>query len=102
MATYINNLHLSTALIGVTRDEASRCLTVNAKNALAAIGVHVTSLADRGKVAFVAQKGQPAMSVSVLAPAGGNNLKINVIARGLTQITYSFLRTLVTKVCSVV
>ena len=82
MATYINGLPLNTVLIGFTADDAQNALTQNASNALLAIGVNVTRLQYRGKVSFVAQIGQPATTVSQMAPPGGENLKILVNVTG--------------------
>ena len=83
MATYINGIpSLDTVLIGVTADDSQRYLTANAKSALLAIGVNVNALQYRGKVSFVTQIGQPAISVSQMAPAGGNSVKITVSVTG--------------------
>ena len=82
MATYINNLPLNKVLIGVTIDDASFSLTQNAKNALLSIGVDVTGLQFRGKLAFAAQRGQPAIAAVQVAPTGGNNLKLTVNVTG--------------------
>ena len=82
MATYINGLPSNTVLIGVTADEASKSLTQNVKSALLAIGVNVSALTFRGKVAFAALIGQPSKSVSQVAPPGVYNLKINVNVNG--------------------
>ena len=78
MANYINTLPLNTVLIGVTTDDPQRSLTQNAISALLAIGVNVAGLQYRGEVSFVAQIGQPAMTVAQMASPGGSSLKIVV------------------------
>ena len=88
MATYINGLSLYTVLIGVTSGEAQGSLTQNAKSALLAIGVNVAGLQFRGKVSFVAQIGQPAMTVSQVAPPGGSNLDMTVTGTDVIKITH--------------
>jgi len=82
MANYINGLPMSTVLIGVTADEPSRYLETNAKTALRSLGVDVSGLVFRGKVAFVVQIGRPSVRVSRIASSGGNNLQISVTVRG--------------------
>ena len=84
MATYINGLPLNTVLIGVTADDAQLSLNQNATSALFAIGVNVNGLAFRGKVSFVAQIGQPGMTVSNVAALGGSSLKIAVSVTGMS------------------
>ena len=83
MATYINGLSLNTVLIGVTSDDAQGSLTQNAKSALLAIGVNVTGLRYRGKLSFVAQIGQPAITVWQMATPCGGNVKITVNVTGI-------------------
>ena len=82
IATYINSLPLNTVLIGVTADEPQNNLDQKATSALLAIGVKVTGLQFRGKVSFVAQIGQPAISLSQVAPPGGIGLKMSVNMTG--------------------
>ena len=89
MTTYINGLPLNTVLIGVTANEATLTLTQNAISALLAIGVNVAGLLFRGKASFVTQIGQPALSVSQVAPPGGYNLRINVNVNGTGMICFS-------------
>ena len=79
LASYINQLPAETILIGVTADEPKWQLTVAAKNALLNIGVNVTQLDYRGKVAFVACIGHPSMTVMDLAGSGGNNVLTSAI-----------------------
>ena len=90
MANYINGLPLNTVLIGVTADDAQLSLNQNAKSALLAIGVNVDGLQFRGKASFMAQIGRPATSVSQVAPPGGNNLAINVIASGTAALFINY------------
>ena len=90
MAIYVNNLTLNTVLIGVTADEAQKNLTPNAKSALLDIGVNVNGLVFKGKASFVALIGQPAMSVSQVAPPGGNSLVITVRVTGTSQLYLCF------------
>jgi Interleukin-like EMT inducer len=78
MATYINSLPSNTVLVGITADDAQGALTLNAKSALLAIGVDVNGLQFRGKVCFMAQVGQPAMTVSQVDPPGVSNLMLTV------------------------
>ena len=82
IATYINSLPTSTVLIGVTADEPNGGLEVNGKSALLSIGVNVTGLQVRGKLAFVAQVGWPQVSLMRLGPAGGDNVKVAVNVKG--------------------
>jgi len=82
MANYINGLPMSTVLIGVTADEPSRYLETNAKTALRSLGLSVSGLVYRGKVAFVAQIGRPSVTVSKIASPGGNSLQISVMVQG--------------------
>ena len=89
MATYINSLPLNTVLIGVTAGDAQECLTQNAKSALLAIGVNVTGLQPGGKVSFVAQIGQPKMTMSqVVDPSNVYNLKaaVNVAGKSYSML----------------
>jgi hypothetical protein len=79
LASYINDLPTFTVLVGVTADDAQSRLQQAAQDALFAIGVNVTHLSFRGKVAFVAQVGQPSAAVMNLAGPYGNNVKLNVI-----------------------
>ena len=81
LTNYITNLPTLTVLIGVTADEASTNLEINLKKALLSIGVNVTGLQFQGKLAFVTQIGQPALTVMKMGPAGGDNVKIRVNVR---------------------
>ena len=81
MANYISQLSPSTVLIGVTADDASASLTTAATIALLAIGVNVSSLGYRGKVAFVAYVGRPSASEMNLAPADGRNVHLSAIVQ---------------------
>ena len=82
MANYINSLPASTVLIGVTSDEAKTNLETNGKAALLSIGVDVTGLEFRGKVAFVAQVGRPELTVMKMGPRYGDNVNITVNVQG--------------------
>ena len=82
VTNYITNLPTLTVLIGVTADEASNNLEINLKNALLSIGVNVTGLEYRGKVAFVAQVGRPALTVMKMSPRFGDSVKITVNVQG--------------------
>ena len=85
MAAYIQNLPLSTVLIGVTSADVQRYLTPNARSALLSIGVDVTALQAFGKLIFVAPIGQRNATVARVAPPGGANLKMQVLVRGNTN-----------------
>ena len=89
MATYINTIPLNTVLIGITSDDAQNNLTQSARSALMAIGVNVTGLQFRGKVAFVAQIGRPTVTVSQVSPSGGASLKIILNVTGKFDSTYT-------------
>lgn len=82
MATYINNLPQNTVLVGVTTDEARYSLSSNGISALTNIGLNVSALQFCGKMAFVVKKGQPASTVSQVAPSAGSNVKIIVNVTG--------------------
>lgn len=79
LAAYITNLPPTTILIGVTADSADGSLTAAAKSALLSIGIDVTQLQYRGKVAFVAQAGRPSAALVNLAPRFGDHAKLNAI-----------------------
>ena len=79
MATYFYGLPRYTVLIGITSWEPTHSRTQNATSALFAIGVNVAGLQYRGRVSFVAQIGQPAMTVSQVAgPGSAGTLPVNV------------------------
>jgi len=82
MTNYINGLPMSTVLIGVTADDPHSNLEKLGVNALRSLGVDLSELLYRGKVAFVAQIGRPSVTVSRVASPGGNNLQISVTVRG--------------------
>jgi len=82
LANYITGLPTSTVLIGATIDEASWSLNTMAIDALLGIGVNVTGLEYRGKLAFVAQIGRPEATVMKLYPRYGHNLELAVSVRG--------------------
>jgi len=88
LANYIDNLPMSTILIGVTADEASTSLETNGQAALNSIGANVNGLLYQGKFAFVAQIGRPVVTVSRIAPPGGNNLQISVTVRGKALLKF--------------
>ena len=83
MAYYIKGLPLYTVLIGITSYDPYLSLTQNAKSALIAIGANLTGMQRESKLCFVAQIGQPAMSVSKMASPGGFNLNITVNVAGI-------------------
>ena len=95
MAVYIQNLPLSTVLIGVASNEVQQSLTPNARSALLSIGVDVTGLELYGKLIFVAPIGQRTATVAQVAPPGGANLRMQVLVRGipncLTFVAFSAL-----------
>ena len=82
MTLYINSLKPPTVLIGITAYDAAGSLSQSAMSALLAIGVDVTGLVYNGKVSFVAQIGQPSITVTQLGPRYGNNVKITVNVTG--------------------
>jgi Interleukin-like EMT inducer len=82
LAKYINSLPTSTVLIGITAQSAIGNLEAIGKAALFSIGVNVTGLEIRGKVAFVAQVGRPGLAVMKMGPRYGDNVKIAVKVRG--------------------
>lgn len=79
LAEYINSLPTYTVLVGVTADDAAYSLQQVAKDALLNIGVDVSQLQIRGKVAFIAQIGQPSATAMILAGQYGNNVKLNAV-----------------------
>jgi hypothetical protein len=79
LANYVFGLSATTTLVGVTADEASTSLTDQARAALLALGVNVTLLAYRGKVAFVAQVGRSSATAMELVPPFGNHAKLKVV-----------------------
>ena len=85
MAYYIKGLPLYTVLIGITSYDPYLSLTQNAKSALIAIGANLTGMQRESKLCFVAQIGQPAMSVSKMASPGGFNLNITVNVAGIYE-----------------
>ena len=91
MATYISKLPSNTVLIGITADDAQASLTQNAKSALLAIGVNVNGLQWRGKAIFVAQIGRPAVSVSLMASSGGNNLQTSMAVTSMSSLETIFV-----------
>jgi len=93
MANYINGLPMSTVLIGVTADEPTWHLETTGRNALSGLGVGLSGLVFRGKVASVVQIGRPSVTVSRLAPAGGNNLQISVMVQGICCEFWQVFRT---------
>ena len=86
MATYINSLPLNTVLVGITTYDAQWSLTPKAKSALLANGVNVTGLQPDGKAAFVAQIGQPSLTVSQVDPPGGSNTKLTAKVSGMSSL----------------
>jgi Interleukin-like EMT inducer len=93
MATYINSLPLCTVLIGITCFDAQLSLTPTAKSALHAIGVNVTELKRWGKASFVAQIGQPSLTVSQVDPPGGSNTKLSTKVSGTSTLQHDCERT---------
>jgi Interleukin-like EMT inducer len=85
MATYINSLPLCTLLVGITTIDAQQSMTPKVKSALLAIGVNVTELKRWGKASFVAQIGQPSLTVSQVDPPGGSNAKLTAKVSGTSH-----------------
>ena len=94
LTTYISSLQPSTVLIGITAYDAAGSLSQSAKSALLGIGVDVNGLVYNGKASFVAQIGQPAITVSQLGPSNGNNVKITVNVTGIYKHVYAIIRSL--------
>jgi len=92
LANYITGLPTSAVLIGATIDEASRSLNTIAINALLGIGVNVTGLEYRGKLAFLAQIGRPEATVMKIYPRYGHNLELAVSVRGNVSSLKKFLK----------
>ena len=84
MATYINGLPTYTVLIGVSASDCFLSLNDNGISALLNVGVNITGLGLRrfGKLTFVAQVGQPAMTLAQVGQPGGNGTKLTVSAMG--------------------
>jgi dTDP-4-dehydrorhamnose reductase len=79
LAAYITGLPPTTVLVGVTADEASVSLTQAAKDTLLSIGVNVTQLQYRDKVAFIAQVDRPSVAVMNTTKHNGNNARLNAV-----------------------
>jgi len=83
LAAYIGGLKVGSILVGGSADDAQASLGWNAMQALATIGVDVSTLVFRGKFAFVAQIGRPEATLMVLKAPGGNNFVLDVIVQGV-------------------
>jgi hypothetical protein len=92
LTAYISGLSSNTVLVGVTADTAEAALTTAARQALLGIGVDMTQLSYRGKLAFIAQVGRPSATLVEIGLRYGNLTKLNaIVSRTCGELFFLFI-----------
>ena len=82
LVTYLGGLANGTMLVGVSDDEVTWHLTSGAVDVLAGLGVNVSTLMYRGKLAFYAEKGDPGEAITEIKAMGGTSLVYSTVLNG--------------------
>jgi len=97
LSKYLQGLSANTVIVAVTADSVNSVSNANLKAAVSTlekIGIADASTLDyRGKLAFVAQIGNPSLTVEGLLPRNATNAIISVTLTGPSETSLTITRT---------